>query len=117
MATPTQIISLPVPCTASQIVVQGGVTPIPTDEIQGTPAVYPAVSTIGGWSLSESTGVSAAKVRLYDGISTAGRLIATIGLLAGGTNNRDYDFPPELLNNGIYLQVVSGSVEGSIQFG
>lgn len=116
MSVPTQLLSLPLPCSASQIVVQGGVTPIPSDTIQGTPAVYSAVSAIGGWNITEAAG-STAKIRLRDGITATSRLIATISLAANAQSNHSYAAPPSLLNNGIYIEVVSGSVEGSVQFG
>lgn len=76
------------------------------------------VRILYGWALAESTGSATAKVRLRDGSSASGKLLAPI-TLAAGESVRDF-FPVESVNvtNGaIYLEVVSGSVEGAVYWG
>lgn len=118
MAGQAQIAALYPAVSASRIVAQAGVTALPGDSIGGVPSTVAAINTIFGWALAESTGSASAKVRLRDGTTAGGLLIATI-TLAQGESARDF-FPvetPELRGNAIYLEVVSGSVEGAVYFG
>lgn len=76
------------------------------------------VSAINGWQISETTGSAGAKVRLWDGIGTgAGNYLrAVIDIGSNGQSNEEPQSPIQIVNGGIYLQVVSGSVDGSIQW-
>jgi len=78
-----------------------------------------AVSAVrlAGYSLHETTGTTGAVIRLHDGISTDGDSLVPISL-GMGESVRDWfgdqrsggvAFP-----TGMYLEVVSGSLEGSI---
>lgn len=68
-----------------------------------------------GWSIVETTGTAGATIRLWDGVANEGSVIVRIDLNAN-ESTRDRGGPPgiQCVSGGIYLQVVSGSVEGVI---
>lgn len=93
----------PTPATTNQLLVET------TDSVAEVP------QALLGWSLAESTGSAAAKVRIYDGTGTSGRLMAVIALVSGASSHVYMaQGGLELFNGALYLQVVSGSVEGSV---
>lgn len=106
-----------VPATSASVIVIKPGAPIPGDEVGGVPSKVSAVSAIFGWQINESSGTVVAKFRLRDGTSSAGREIATINLAAGAASDIEFAEATELYNNGIYLEVLSGSVEGSVLWG
>jgi hypothetical protein len=72
------------------------------------------VSTAGiyaGYSLRETAG-AAATVRLWDGAAASGTQIATIALAANGS--RDVGIPHGVWFTGLFIEIVTGTVEGSI---
>ncbi len=84
------------------------------------PAASGQVVNIAGritwFSLRESGGANPAVVRLYDGSGTSGKLMASISLQAAESTREwvgNHGLP---FNGGLYLQVVSGAVEGSIVY-
>jgi hypothetical protein len=71
-----------------------------------------------GFSIRETSGSAAATVRVYDHASSAsGTLIDTIQLAAGESAREWYDGGGIWVENGIYVDVVSGAVEGSLRVG
>lgn len=84
--------------------------------------LYPAITASrqldysGGrvvrWALTEATGTAGATVRLFDGSGDSGVLRNTITLLANESTEDEYKLFQFRYENGLYLQVVSGSVEG-----
>lgn len=68
-----------------------------------------------GWSIAETTNVSTAAVRFHDGSGTGGEILSRINL-AINESNREYFTPHglECFTGKIYLEVISGSVEGVI---
>jgi hypothetical protein len=105
--------------SASAVLVKAGETPLPNHEKVGEEeAKVQSVSTIYGWTITESTGDAKAKVRLWDGTSNAGYYITTI-TLESNESTRDF-FPvetPTIYNDAIYLEIVSGEVEGCVFYG
>jgi hypothetical protein len=101
--------------SASEIVVQVG-QEIPSESVGGVPAKVQSVSAIYGWQINESAG-STAKFRLRDGKSSSGREIATVNLAANGVSDVEFAEATALNGEGIYLEVLSGSVEGSVDWG
>lgn len=68
---------------------------------------------LGGYSLRETAGATAV-VRIYDNNSAAsGVILATIGLAANASLDKEYKWGKRALN-GLYVQVVSGAVEGCL---
>ncbi len=67
-----------------------------------------------GWTLRETTGSAAAVARLHNGQDSTGPIAASIGLVAGGSEIQGPAGPGVLMDAGVYLEVVSGSVEGSV---
>lgn len=66
------------------------------------------------WSFLETTGTARATIRLRDGSDTGAAVIVPISLSAG-ESTRDWLGPQGIpCRAGVYLEVVSGSVEGSI---
>lgn len=72
-----------------------------------------------GFAIRESAGAPAAAViRIYDGISAAGVLLETISLAASESAREWYGgSQPLLAGNGIYVDIISGTVEGSVRIG
>jgi hypothetical protein len=69
---------------------------------------------LGGYTIRETAGAVAA-VRVYDNASAAsGTLLATIGLAANASH--DVHYPGGIrAAQGVYVDVVTGAVEGSIR--
>lgn len=67
-----------------------------------------------GWTFRETTGTAAAEVRIRNGQSASGVLAASIGLAEGASVSQGAADPGMLMDGGVYLEVVSGSVEGSV---
>lgn len=67
-----------------------------------------------GFSIRE-TAAAPAIVKVYDGTSAAGTLVDSIAFAAGQSVRESYG-PPKILKAGLYVQVVSGSIEGTINF-
>lgn len=85
-----------------------------------SPAASGQVINIAGritwFSLRETSGAAAAVVRYYDGSGASGKLMAAISLQASESTREwvgNHGLP---FGGGLYLQVVSGSVEGSIVY-
>lgn len=79
--------------------------------------VLPGGVAVGfaGWSLRETTGTTAAVVRFHDGINATTELLATVALASAASNVYRYDGQGvELATGRIFLEVVSGSVEGVV---
>lgn len=69
-----------------------------------------------GFSLRETSGTARAVVEIFDGTSPAGELLDSISLAAGESTRESYAEGIGL-NNGIYVDVVSGAVRGSVRVG
>lgn len=67
-----------------------------------------------GWSLGETSGSAAANVVLYDGASNNGNIIAPISLPQGSSSFAWFGQPGLRVRQGVYLNLVSGAVFGSI---
>jgi hypothetical protein len=118
MAAQAQIAAFYPAISASKVLVKAGETKLPGDKIGEVESIVQSVGTIYGWIISESTGTAAAKIRLFDGTSSSGYYIGTV-TLAENESNREF-FPvetPQIRNNAIYLEIVSGKVEGSVLWG
>ena len=88
--------------------------------ISGSAVVRSTPATYYGITVRETGGVAVAKVRVWDNASAAsGVLLETIGLPAGGSASFQYaaeDASGGLrAANGVYVEVVSGAVEGSVR--
>ena len=88
--------------------------------IAGSAVIRSAPSTYYGITVRETGGVAVAKVRVWDNASAAsGVLLETIGLAAGQSASFQYaaeDASGGLrATKGVYLEVVSGAVEGSVR--
>lgn len=101
----------------STLLAKAGETKIPGDIINGVESVVQSITGLEGWNITESTGTSTAKVRLWDGISKETNYLFTITLYK---NESTRDFPPKpiiIKNGAIYLEIINGKVEGAINFG
>jgi hypothetical protein len=66
-----------------------------------------------GVSLRETTGSSPALVRVFDGTSATGNVLDEI-TFAPNESVREVYGPPKIARTGIYVQVVSGAIIGSV---
>lgn len=88
--------------------------PIPTASPAVSGLMLGGASLIFGWSFRETTNTNTATVELYDGTGTGGALITSI-TLAINESTRDLMGGNGLeALGGIYLNVVAGSVKGSV---
>jgi hypothetical protein len=79
--------------------------------VRAVPAGY------GGFTVRETSGTATAVVRVYDNASAAsGTLLDEISLLAS-ESAREYYPDTIVAQAGIYVDVVSGAVAGSIRVG
>jgi hypothetical protein len=62
----------------------------------------------------ETTGTAGAEIRLWDGSTNAGTLVAVISLNAGESTRDDITEHHLTFRTGLYLEVVSGAIEGSV---
>lgn len=69
-----------------------------------------------GFSIAETTGSATARVRIFDSTSAAGTVLEEVSLTANQSAREYYPDWSFAVVNGIYVQVVSGSVSGSVRF-
>lgn len=80
----------------------------------GGPVVF-GRGRFAGYALRETTGTAPAVVRLRDGIDPGGSLIVPITIPAGGSLDKYLTLDGVVkFANGLYVELVSGSVEGSV---
>lgn len=89
------------------------VTPI---AVSGDTAVHTTHGFYAGFCLRE-TASSTAVVRIYDNASAASGTIIDVISLAAGESARELYPRAVRVSNGIYVKVVSGTVEGSVRVG
>lgn len=80
-------------------------------------AAFTGPCTLRGWSLREDAGTAAvATVRIWDGTSATGTVLAAIELAANASTSQAI---PDGLRAalGVFVEVVAGSVEGSVWIG
>lgn len=81
-------------------------------------AVRASGCTYHGFTIRETSGVAVAVVNIYDNASAAsGTLLDTISLAANESAREDYLPQGIRAGNGIYVDVVSGAVAGSVRVG
>lgn len=71
-------------------------------------------SLVNGFSFTESTGTATASVQLITGSSASGILVATINLAISESAREYLPWPFILFKHGIFVNVVSGAVTGSV---
>lgn len=78
-------------------------------------AITPGRVKYHGFSLRETAG-STAVVRIYDGTSATGTLLDSVSFVA---NESAREWYPDGIETslGIYVDIISGAVEGSVRFG
>lgn len=71
-----------------------------------------------GFTIRETTGTTAAVVRIWDNASAASGTVLDEIALSGGQSAREfYPMGGVRAYNGVYVQVVSGAVTGSVRVG
>ncbi len=87
-----------------------------------TPLVSTSAGRCVGWSMRETTGVNPAVVRLWDGRSNEGDLVACVNL-GNGASNTQWMAPGGFsFQHGLYVEVIAGGglsddVEGVVYLG
>lgn len=69
-----------------------------------------------GYTVRETAG-STAVVRIYDALSATGTLLDSISLAANESKNAWYGHGGIRYATGVYVDIVSGAVEGSVRIG
>lgn len=69
---------------------------------------------IVGWTITEQTGSAVAKFQLWNGGSTGGVLVATVGLASAGSSVNPPTDDGILCESGVFLDIVSGQVQGAV---
>lgn len=74
------------------------------------------MAAVRGWNFAETTAGALAKVRLWDGSNDEGNKLATIEIPSG--QSKEFWLPGGGLAAyvGVFLEVVSGSVEGTLWY-
>ncbi len=67
-----------------------------------------------GFTVKETAGVVASFI-IWDGIGAAGTILDTVTLIANESRSENYG-SPGLSKTGLYVQILAGSVSGSINF-
>jgi len=67
-----------------------------------------------GFTIRETSGTTAAVVRIHDGVTAAGTVLDTIALNPG-ESAREWYHPGIHATTGVYVDVVSGAVAGSVR--
>jgi hypothetical protein len=75
-------------------------------------ALYTGIGNLRGWSLRATAATTV--VRLRDGTTVSGPIIAEVGLPTSGTTDNVLDPAGVHFNNGLYAELVSGTAEGAV---
>lgn len=86
---------------------------IPLPSTNQSQLICPGRAYLYGFGLIESTGTAAATFDLVDGMTNNGQTIAPKSLNAGQSDIETCPYPGLYLQNGLWLQMISGSVRGS----
>jgi hypothetical protein len=118
MAAQAQAASFYPAISASKVLVKAGETKIPGDKVGEVESVVQIVGALYGWNITESTGSAAAKIRLWDGTNNSGNYLGTLTLGENESNREWFSTQsPQIRNNAIYIEIVSGKVEGAVWYG
>lgn len=88
--------------------------PLPFDTLTVSKHLASGLEIVTGWSFKETTNAAGASFNIRDGQDASGRLVAPITLL---TNESIRDLTGDgglAFQSGIYIEVVSGSISGTI---
>lgn len=81
----------------------------------GTREVIGDAHLLCGWSVRETTGAAAAVFRLHDGRDVTAPILASANLAANESIRDNFATPGiRIRTGGVFLEVVSGSIEGVI---
>lgn len=69
---------------------------------------------LGGWSFLETTGGAPALIELWDGGASGGETLAVIALTAGASADRPCPGLGLLVQSGLTVTVLAGSIRGSV---
>lgn len=69
-----------------------------------------------GFTIRETAGATAV-VRIYDNVTNSGTLLESISLAANESAREYYGDGIQTIVGGIYVDIISGAVEGSIRVG
>lgn len=73
-------------------------------------------SIVTGWSFRETTGAAGAILRIVDGKDANGQLVAAISLSSGTAQVVSLAPGGLAVSVGIYIDLVSGSIEGAVWY-
>lgn len=86
--------------------------------VSATAAVFAKPGTYRGYTFRNTSAVAVATVRVYDNASAAsGTLLDTVQLAASESAGDWYADGGIRAENGVYVEVVAGAIEGSVRVG
>lgn len=77
-------------------------------------AALTGLATYQGFSLRETSGSTAATIRIWDNTAANGTLLDTVKLNPGESAREYYAFGIQAIK-GVYVEAVAGSFEGSVR--
>lgn len=87
---------------------------VPVSAAGAAPIPLAGAIRLGGWSFAETTGAAVAQVELWDGGPGGGETVALVSLAAGGSTDRSCPGLGVLIQSGLSVNVLVGSVRGSV---
>lgn len=89
---------------------------MPQTNVTGSGQVVAGRAIYRGFSISETSGNATARVRIYDGTSATGTILEELSLTANQSAREYYADVRLVAGTGIYLQLVSGTISGSVRW-
>ena len=91
--------------------------PANADAVTGDELTITGKGVYIGFSFRETSGSATATIRVYDGTTAAGTLLDTIQLTAAESAREWYGPQGIRFTSGLYVDVVTGDIEGSVRWG
>lgn len=89
--------------------------PIPASSGPAGPQAAAGDIAYCGISVRETTGTTAAVIRVRSGGAAGGTILDTFALAAGASATSTYGYQGVDAGMGVYVEIVSGAVEGSVK--
>lgn len=90
---------------------------VPLTALSASQPAYSGACWLLGFSVMETTGAAVASVTFYDGQDVNGKLLDRVSVSAGGTDRYNPGQPGMPVEAGIFVDVVSGTVDLSLVIG
>lgn len=105
MTTPPQ------PGSAGYDIVALGTIPLWKLSQAASFALFTGTGRLVDLTMVNQAATVAAKIRVHDGVDSTGPVVATMAAAAGSGASHSPGFPGVLIRNGVYIEVVTGTVD------